>query len=61
MRSRVTDLERVRALLCSLPHCVESAAQSTHWGHKLVYRVGDREAGGRMFCQVLGGQVKSGH
>jgi predicted DNA-binding protein (MmcQ/YjbR family) len=52
MKSRATDLERIRELLCSLPHTVESATESTHWGQKLVYRVGDREAGGRMFCQI---------
>lgn len=46
------DLDRLRAFLRALPHTVESTTGSSRWGDKLVFRVGAREAGGLMFCQV---------
>jgi predicted DNA-binding protein (MmcQ/YjbR family) len=45
------DAERTRAFLLSLPHVVETATDTTRWGDKLVFRVGDQTAGGKMFSQ----------
>jgi predicted DNA-binding protein (MmcQ/YjbR family) len=45
------DAERTREFLSSLPHVVESASDTTRWGDKIVFRVGDRAVGGKMFCQ----------
>jgi predicted DNA-binding protein (MmcQ/YjbR family) len=46
------DAERVRAFLSTLPHVVETASDTTRWGDKLVFRVGDQQAGGKMFAQI---------
>jgi predicted DNA-binding protein (MmcQ/YjbR family) len=40
------DVERVRAYLLGLPHVVETM----QWGDNLVFWVGDKAVGGRMFC-----------
>jgi predicted DNA-binding protein (MmcQ/YjbR family) len=42
------DNERIREFCLSLPH----AAESLNWGHHLVYWVGDRELGGKMFAMT---------
>jgi len=42
------DNERVRTICLSLPH----AAETLNWGHHLVYWVGDREIGGKMFAMT---------
>lgn len=42
------DNERIRAICKSLPHVAESVS----WGHHLVYWVGDREIGGKMFAST---------
>jgi predicted DNA-binding protein (MmcQ/YjbR family) len=46
------DAERTREFLSTLPHVVETAADTTRWGDKLVFRVGDQAAGGKMFSQI---------
>ena len=40
------DNERIRALCLALPHVKEKIG----WGHHLVYWVGDRDIGGKMFA-----------
>jgi predicted DNA-binding protein (MmcQ/YjbR family) len=40
------DNERIREICLALPH----AAETLNWGHHLVYWVGDREIGGKMFA-----------
>jgi predicted DNA-binding protein (MmcQ/YjbR family) len=40
------DNERIRALCLALPHVRETL----NWGYVLVYWVGDREIGGKMFA-----------
>ena len=40
------DNERIRAICLALPH----AAETLNWGQVLVYWVGDREIGGKMFA-----------
>ena len=40
------DVERVRAFLLGLPHAVETM----QWGDNLVFWVGDKAIGGKMFC-----------
>ena len=40
------DNERIRAICLALPH----AAETFNWGHRLVYWVGLRELGGKMFA-----------
>ena len=40
------NVERMRSLLLSLPHVVETM----HWGENLLFRVGDKAIGGRMFA-----------
>lgn len=40
------DNERIREICLKLPHAVETF----NWGHRLVYWVGDRELGGKMFA-----------
>jgi len=40
------DNERIREICLGLPH----AAETLNWGHHLVYWVGDREIGGKMFA-----------
>jgi predicted DNA-binding protein (MmcQ/YjbR family) len=42
------DNERVRAICLAMPH----AAETLNWGHHLVYWVGEREIGGRMFASA---------
>jgi predicted DNA-binding protein (MmcQ/YjbR family) len=46
------DAERTREFLRSLPLVVETATDTTRWGDKLVYRVGEQSAGGKMFSQI---------
>ena len=40
------DVERARAFLLALPHAVETM----QWGDNLVFWVGDKAVGGKMFC-----------
>ena len=40
------DVERARAFLLTLPHVVETM----QWGDNLVFWVGDKRVGGKMFC-----------
>ena len=40
------DNERIRAICLGLPH----VSETLNWGHHLVYWVGDREIGGKMFA-----------
>jgi predicted DNA-binding protein (MmcQ/YjbR family) len=42
------DNERIRAICLALPHVVETL----NWGHHLVYFVGDRDIGGKMFAMT---------
>jgi predicted DNA-binding protein (MmcQ/YjbR family) len=42
------DNERIRDLCLALPHVVEKL----NWGHHLVYLVGDRDIGGKMFAMT---------
>ena len=42
------DNERIREICMALPH----AAETLNWGHHLVYWVGDREIGGKMFAMT---------
>lgn len=42
------DNERIREFCLSLPH----AAETLNWGHHLVYWVGDRKIGGKMFAMT---------
>jgi predicted DNA-binding protein (MmcQ/YjbR family) len=42
------DNERIRALCMALPH----VAETVNWGHHLVYWVGDRDIGGKMFAMT---------
>jgi predicted DNA-binding protein (MmcQ/YjbR family) len=42
------DNERIRTLCMKLPH----AAETVNWGHHLVYWVGDRDIGGKMFAMT---------
>jgi predicted DNA-binding protein (MmcQ/YjbR family) len=42
------DNERIREICLSLPYAVETL----NWGHHLVYWVGDREIGGKMFAMT---------
>jgi predicted DNA-binding protein (MmcQ/YjbR family) len=46
------DAERARAFLLSLPYVVETVSETARWGDKLVFRVGDQAAGGKMFSQI---------
>jgi len=46
------DAESSRTFLLSLPHCVETVSQTARWGDKLVFRVGEQSAGGKMFSQI---------
>ena len=40
------DNERIREICFALPHVTETV----NWGHHLVYWVGDRDIGGKMFA-----------
>lgn len=42
------DNERVREICLALPHVEETL----NWGHHLVYWVGDRDIGGKMFAMT---------
>jgi predicted DNA-binding protein (MmcQ/YjbR family) len=42
------DNERIRAICLALPH----VAETVNWGHHLVYWVGDRAIGGKMFAMT---------
>lgn len=42
------DNERIREICLALPH----AAETLNWGHHLVYWVGNREIGGKMFAMT---------
>jgi len=42
------DNERIRELCLSLPHAVEAVG----WGHHLVFWVGDKAIGGKMFAMI---------
>lgn len=42
------DNERIREICMALPH----VAETLNWGHHLVYWVGDRAIGGRMFAMT---------
>jgi predicted DNA-binding protein (MmcQ/YjbR family) len=42
------DNERIRAICFAMPHVAETVG----WGHHLVYWVGDREIGGKMFAST---------
>ena len=42
------DAERARAFLLSLPH----VAETMQWGANLVFWVGDKSLGGKMFALV---------
>jgi predicted DNA-binding protein (MmcQ/YjbR family) len=42
------DNERIRAICLELPH----VAETLNWGHCLVYWVGERELGGKMFAMT---------
>jgi predicted DNA-binding protein (MmcQ/YjbR family) len=42
------DNERIREICLSLPN----AAETLNWGHHLVYWVGEREIGGKMFAMT---------
>lgn len=42
------DNERIRAFCLSLPHVTETV----NWGHDLVFWVGDRDIGGKMFAVI---------
>ena len=42
------DNERIRAFCLSLPHVTETM----NWGHDLVFWVGDRDIGGKMFAVI---------
>jgi predicted DNA-binding protein (MmcQ/YjbR family) len=46
------DAERTRAFLRSLPLVVETATDTTRWGDKLVFRIGEQAAGGTIFSQI---------
>jgi predicted DNA-binding protein (MmcQ/YjbR family) len=46
------DAETARAFLSSLPYAVETVSDTTRWGDKLVFRVGDEKVGGKMFAQI---------
>jgi predicted DNA-binding protein (MmcQ/YjbR family) len=42
------DNERIREVCMALPH----VAETVNWGHHLVYWVGDRDIGGKMFAMT---------
>jgi len=42
------DNERIREICLALPH----TAETLNWGHHLVYWVGDRDIGGKMFAMT---------
>jgi predicted DNA-binding protein (MmcQ/YjbR family) len=42
------DNERIRTICLGLPH----VSETLNWGHHLVYWVGDRDIGGKMFAMT---------
>jgi predicted DNA-binding protein (MmcQ/YjbR family) len=42
------DNERIRAVCMAMPH----VAETVNWGHHLVYWVGNRDRGGKMFAMT---------
>jgi predicted DNA-binding protein (MmcQ/YjbR family) len=42
------DNERIREICLAMPHVTETL----NWGHHLVYFVGDKEIGGKMFAMT---------
>jgi predicted DNA-binding protein (MmcQ/YjbR family) len=42
------DNERIREICMALPH----VSETVNWGHHLVYWVGDRDIGGKMFAMT---------
>lgn len=42
------DNERIREICMALP----GVAETVNWGHRLVYWVGDRDIGGKMFAMT---------
>ena len=46
------DAESASRFLLALPHVAQTVSQTVRWGDKLVFRVGDRGAGGKMFSQI---------
>jgi predicted DNA-binding protein (MmcQ/YjbR family) len=42
------DNERIRTICMAMPHVCETV----NWGHHLVYFVGDRDIGGKMFAST---------
>jgi predicted DNA-binding protein (MmcQ/YjbR family) len=46
------DTETTRTFLRSLPHVVETVSETTRWGNKLVWRVGEQSIGGKMCAQI---------
>jgi predicted DNA-binding protein (MmcQ/YjbR family) len=42
------DNERIRAICMALPNVTETV----NWGHHLVYWIGDRDIGGKMFAMT---------
>jgi predicted DNA-binding protein (MmcQ/YjbR family) len=46
------DAESARSFIRALPYAVETASNTDRWGYKIVFRVGDQSAGGKMFCQI---------
>jgi len=48
MLNAIVDNERIREFCMALPH----VAETLNWGHHLVYWVGDRDIGGKMFAMT---------
>jgi predicted DNA-binding protein (MmcQ/YjbR family) len=48
MLDAIVDNERIREFCMALPH----VAETLNWGHHLVYWVGDRDLGGKMFAMT---------
>jgi|SRR5882757_2781398 len=47
------DAERIRTFLLKLPHVVETMhCESMQWGSNVVFWVGDKAIGGKLFAQV---------
>jgi len=46
--TRCMDNERIRTICLALPN----VAETMNWGHHLVYWVGDRDIGGKMFAMT---------
>ena len=48
LRLSGVDNERIREICMALPH----VSETVNWGHHLVYWVGDRDIGGKMFAMT---------